>query len=151
MWKKSDKLKKTKLKFKTEEAIQEFSRDLQTLHELEIIDYKVVNEKGFTVCFSKKFVDYYNIHHDRLKVSSIENMMGAMKQFPEEFEMGKKPSDDQFASMFYSTLVISFLNDTKLIEKVNPGDMNLIGRLIITVEQLKDMMVDEDTKGNEFK
>ena len=143
-WKRSDKLKKTKLKFRTEEAIQEFSKDLQTLNNLEIIDYKIVNEKGFTVCFSKKFIEYYNLHHDRLKAESVNNMIGAIKQFPEEFVMGQKPSTDQYSSMFYSTLILSFLHDTKLIEKINPGDMNVIGRLIITVEHLKDLMIDDD-------
>lgn len=148
MWKKSNRLKKTKLKFETDQAIKEYAEDLHKLNNLEIIDYKIVNEKDFTVTFNKKFIDYYNIHHDRLKVSSIENMIGAIKQFPEEFEIGKRPTDDQFASMFYSTLILSYIQDTG--QEINVNDMNSVGRLIITVEHLRDMMIDDETNSKEL-
>lgn len=150
-WKRSDKLRKTKLKFKTEHEIKEYADDLHKLHELEIIDYKIVNEMGFTVTFTKKFVDYYNLHHDRLKVNSINNMIGVIQKFPEDFTWGQKPSPDQFTTMFYSTLIISYLKDTRLIERMDTRDMNTIGRLIVTVEHLRDMMADdENSKRNEF-
>ena len=151
-WKKSDKTVKTKLKFKTQQEMKEFSDDLTVLNNLEIVDYKIMNEKGVNIGFTKKFVDYYNKYRDALQITSLHNMVGMIRQFPEDFEFKDKTKEEertynieQFISMFYRTLVISYLNDTGLIIKVQ-NDMDKLTRLIITVEHVRDM-VSEGDKG----
>jgi hypothetical protein len=46
--------------------------------------------------------------------------------------------------MFYSTLIISYLNDTGLIKKIDPHNLQQIGDLIVTVEELREMMIEEE-------
>ena len=113
---------------------------LKTLNDLQVIDYKVRSEKDFTVAFTKKFVDYYNINHDALKVGAIKNMMGAIEQFPEEFTHGKRPTEDQFISMFFSTVFLSYITDNGLISKIDLYNKELVGGLIATMEALQEMM-----------
>lgn len=115
--------------------------NLRILNDLEIVDYKVKSEKDFTIAFSKKFVEYYNTYRDALKAAVIKNMMGAIEQYPEEFTHGKKPDDGQFISMFFSTVVLSYLNDTGLIQKIDTQNMELVGGLITTVDAIHEMTI----------
>lgn len=140
MWKKSKKTKKVKLKFKDTYTINELAGDLQTLNDIQVLDYKINGKDSFQVSFNSNFVDYYNQNHDRLQQASLQNMAGAIRQYPDE-----PPSEDSFVTMFYSTVILSYLNETGLIRKIDPTNIQLISRLIITVEDLREMMI-EDTK-----
>lgn len=140
MWKKSKKTKKIKLKFKDDYTIKELAQDLQTLNEVQVLDYKVNGATDFSVSFHENFIDYYNQNHDRLQQASLQNMAGAIHQFPEE-----KPNADSFVTMFYSTVILSYLNETGLIRKIDATNIQLISRLIVTVEDLRELMI-EDTR-----
>jgi hypothetical protein len=145
MWKKSKKLKKVKLKFTNNQYIQELANNLKILQDIQILDYKVTGSNDFSVAFSKNFVDYYNMNHGKLQTASLSNMMGAIKQFPEEFiGVEKEQNVESFVTMFYSTLIISYLNDTGLIKKIDPHNLQQIGDLIVTVEELREMMIEEE-------
>lgn len=141
MWKNSKKTKKVKLKFRDDYTIKELADDLKTLNDIQVLDYKINGADNFSVAFNTNFVDYYNENHERLQQASMQNMVGAIHQFPDQ-----KPDPDSYATMFYSTVILSYLNETGLIKKIDISNVELLGRLIVTVEDLRELMVEDTEK-----
>lgn len=130
--------------FSDPKDVREWAKNLKTLNDLEIVDYKVTGPNNFSATFTNKFIDYFNTNYSRLQMAALQNMVGAIRQFPEDISLSKDIRTEQFATMFFSTVVLSYLNETKLIKKLPPNDIDTLAELVITVEELRVLAVEEN-------
>lgn len=136
------------MSFSDPRDIKEWAKNLKTLNDLEIVNYKITGPTNFSASFTNKFIDYFNTNYARLQMASIQNMVGAIKQFPEDISPRKDIRTEQFSTMFFSTVVLSYLNDTKLIKKLPPNNIDTLAELIVATEELRHMAIEEKEREN---
>ena len=112
---------------------QELNQELITLHNLKIIEYKIMNENKFSVAFTKEFVDFTDKNRDKIIEQAKDIAINMIKKEPEMV-------DAETAEMtYYSTTFIAYLKSTYQLGKLDLKDIQFIGRLVARVEEINEM------------